>query len=41
MNTIPFNWKTADFHHCVRADSIVYEPKRNKTFGLSHAGRGV
>lgn len=31
MNTIPFNWKTADFHHCVRADSIVYEPKRNKT----------
>lgn len=30
MNVIPFNWKTAEYDHRVRADSIVYEAKRNK-----------
>lgn len=30
MSTIFFNWKTAEYDFCVLADSIVYQPKRNK-----------
>jgi len=30
MNEIKFDWNTADYTSHVRADSIVYQPKRNK-----------